>query len=187
MNRDVLERAQRGDRAAQRVLLAEAGPRLAALVRRLGLPGEQDDALQALFAHVLEVLPAFDPDGPAQLTTWLHTVATRWLLQQRRRARPDVVSLDEEGVEEPASSAPDAVAVAEGRSLEAALESALGRLPAPQRRAFVLLQLEQLDLATAAEAEGVPVGTMKSRLHRARAALAVALGALLDRPTGGAP
>lgn len=63
--------------------------------------------------------------------------------------------------------------------------TALSRLPDAQRRAFVLLQLEGLSLEVVSDLEGVPVGTVKSRLHRARVALMVDLGPLLER--GGAP
>lgn len=186
MEPGTLKAAQRQDRAAQRALLGEVGPLLAALVRRLGLPGSREDQLQGLFAHVLEVLPKFEPSGPAKLTTWLHTVATRWLLMERRKHAPPTVGLDDEEAAGVPSPTPGAEELVEGRSLEAALERALEHLPGPQRRAFVLLQLEQQSLAFVADLEGVPVGTLKSRLHRARAALALELGALLDRP-GGTP
>lgn len=183
MKTDVLQRAQTGDRSAQREVLAEVGPRLAALVRRLGLATETDDQLQMLFMHVLEVLPKFRIDGSAQLTTWLHTVATRWLLMQRRKHDPATVPLDDDEVSLP-SVAPDGPRQVEARTLEAALDHALARLPEAQRRAFVLLQLEQLSLEVVSDLEGVPMGTLKSRLHRARVALMLELGPLLDR--GGA-
>lgn len=184
MKPDVLQRAQSGDRGAQRQVLAEVGPRLAALVRRLGLATEADDQLQMLFMHVLEVLPKFRVGGPAQLTTWLHTVATRWLLMQRRKQGASTISLDEDEDGLP-TVAPEGPRAVEARSLEAALDRALSRLPDAQRRAFVLLQLEGLSLEVVSDLEGVPVGTVKSRLHRARVALMVDLGPLLER--GGAP
>ncbi|MGV3622904.1 MAG: RNA polymerase sigma factor [Archangium sp.] len=183
MKPDVLERAQAGDRSAQREVLAEVGPRLAALVRRLGIEGDRDDQLQSLVMHVIEVLPKFRIDGSAQLTTWLHTVATRWLLMQRRKQGGSQFALDENDIELPVV-APEGPRVVEARTLEAALDAALTKLPEHQRRAFVLLQLERLSLEVVSDLEGVPVGTLKSRLHRARVALMLELGPLLDR--GGA-
>ena len=57
--------------------------------------------------------------------------------------------------------------------------AAQGKLPEAQRRVFVLTQVHGQPLEAVAEVEGVPVGTLKSRLHRARAALAVTLQPIL--------
>ena len=179
--------AQGSSRETRAARLAEVGPLLAALVRRLGLPGERDDQLQSVAAHVLEVMDRFDPAGPAKFSTWVTTVASRWLLMQWRKARPELVALDDQ----PLVAAPafDPSLLAEKRSLEKALERALMLLPPGQRRAFVLASVEQLSLDEVAALEDVPVGTIKSRLARARAALAVTLGPALGRnpTTGGAP
>lgn len=69
MDRGTLHEAQRGDARAQEAVLRELGPLVARLVYRLGARGEADDLLQELFAHLLAVLPRFDPRGPAQLST----------------------------------------------------------------------------------------------------------------------
>ena len=65
MNSAVLTRAQGGDSTAQAVVLREIGPSVAALIRRLGARGEDEDQLHDVFAHVLSVLPRFAPTGPA--------------------------------------------------------------------------------------------------------------------------
>lgn len=180
---------QRSSRETRAARLAEVGPLLAALVRRLGLPGERDDQLQSVAAHVLEVMDRFDPRGTAKFSTWVTTVASRWLLMQWRRSRPELVALDDQ----PLVAAPsfDPALLAESRSLEKALERALTLLPPGQRRAFVLASVEQLPLDEVAAIEDVPVGTIKSRLARARMALATTLGPALGRSpstsTGGSP
>lgn len=175
----VLERAQRGDAAAQGEFLRAIGPTVGALVYRLGRRSDPEDQLHEIFAHLLEVLPRFDPAGPAQLTTWVFTVTHRWLLMQQRKAKLTLVPL-EGGLSQPAPG-PDAAQQVEGRQLEALLEAELQRLPDEQRRTFVLTQLHHQPLEEVALAEGVAVGTVKSRLHRARAQLIIRMGAALDR------
>lgn len=177
MEVSLITAAQQGQRAARARLLEEVGPLLAALVRRLGLPGERDDQLQSLAAHVLTVLDRFEPSGPARFTTWLTTVATRFLLMELRKARPEWVSLEDEHAAPPAF---DPSLAAQTRSLAEAVERALERLPGAQRRAFVLTAIEGLSLDEVASLEGVPLGTIKSRLSRARMALAITLGPALD-------
>ncbi|MER2563204.1 MAG: sigma-70 family RNA polymerase sigma factor [Myxococcaceae bacterium] len=185
MSPELVRRAQSKDREALASVFAQVGPLLAALVRRLGLPGEHADQVQAVSAHLVEVLGRFDPDGPAKFSTWATTVATRFLLMELRKKRPEFVTLDDRP--QP-SNAPDPAVVAEGRSLEAALDRALEGLPLAQRRAFVLASMEGLPLDEIAALEEVPVGTIKSRLARARMALVLTMGPLLDRPTrGGSP
>jgi RNA polymerase sigma-70 factor (ECF subfamily) len=179
----LVERAcRRQDRQAVSALVAALGPRLAALVRRLGLPGQRADQLQGVTAHLLSVLPRFEPGGPARFTTWMTTVATRWLLMEARAKRPDFVDVDELELKAPQL---DPSRLAEAKELSALVDEALAQLPAPQRRAFVLASIEGLPLPEVAACEGVPVGTIKSRLARARLALVLALGPRLDRLDAG--
>lgn len=187
MSPEQLQRAQRGEADAREAFLREVGPAVASLVRRLGDRRDVQDQLHDVFMHLLDVLPRFDPRGPAQLSTWVFTVAHRWLLMQRRKPTPTLVPL-EGGLSKPSASA-DAADYVAGRELQALLEAELTRLPDEQRRAFVLTQLHHQPLEEVAQAEGVPLGTIKSRLHRARAQLVARLGPALDRtpaqPGGG--
>lgn len=176
---DILRQAQRGEAAAQAAFLREVGPLVAALIHRLGARRDAEDQLHDIFAHLLEVLPRFDARGPAQLTTWVFSVAHRWLLMQRRKAQLTLVPL-EGGLSQPSASA-GADSYVEGRQLNALLEAELARLPEDQRRTFVLTQLHQQPLEEVAAAEGVALGTVKSRLHRARAQLILRMGPALDR------
>jgi RNA polymerase sigma-70 factor, ECF subfamily len=162
-------RAQRGDRQAQQRVLAALGPLLASLVRRLGDRKDPEDQLQELFAHVLSVLPKFDPAGPATLSTWAYTVAMRQLLMEKRRPALELVAI-EGGLSVPdARPAIDERLHAERR--RAQLEAAVMRLPEDQRAVFVGAQLQQQPLEAVAAALELPLGTVKSRLHRAKAQL----------------
>lgn len=183
---ELVARVRQRDRAAARELVRAIGPRLAALVRRLGLPGEREDQLQGVVAHLLSVLDRFEPSGPAQFSTWMTTVATRWLLMEARKRRPTTVDVDDVALTGPPEL--DPAHRAETHQFHAQLERALSTLPLPQRRAFVLSAIEGLTLPEIADCESVPVGTIKSRLSRARMALVMTLGPALDRlPPGGAP
>ncbi len=182
-----LQQAQQGVPGAQTAFLREVGGLVASLVRRLGSKGDAEDQLHDVFLHLLEVLPRFDPHGSARLSTWVFTVTQRWLLMQRRKSAPTLVALDgglvsnvstHDGVSGPSPTATDYV---QGRQLLALLERELDRLPEEQRRAFVLTQLHAQPLQAVADAEGVPLATLKTRLHRARAQLVLRLGPLLDR------
>jgi len=73
----------------------------------------------------------------------------------------------------------------EASEQRAALEDALQGLSEIHRRVFVLASFHHQPLEEIARVEGVPLGTVKSRLHRARAELVLTLGAALDRPKGG--
>ena len=172
LERSTLALAQAGDAAAQAAFLRRyAGP-MRALVRKLGARGEGEDELQELFVALLRALPRFSPDGPAHLTTWVFAVGQRFLLARRRRGRLTLVPLDESkeaiGM---ASLLPSSEELVAQRERLAALGAALEALPEPQRAVFVQAQLHEQPLEAIARREQVPLGTIKSRLHRARAEL----------------
>ncbi len=171
--REVVERARRGDRAALTQVLARYAKVLHRLAR-ISSPGtDAEELAQAMLAKLVEVLPRFEPDGPATLTTWVMTVAHRFLLDERKRFRPVLVSADA------LSSTPSGDDVEQGtwrREVGDALEHALSRLPQEQLRPVVLVHVFEHSVEEVADVEGVPVGTIKSRLFRARVALGRALG-----------
>ncbi len=168
-----LARAKRGDRAAQDVFLRAYAPPMHAMVRRTSVRGEADDLTQELLGKLLAALPRFDPKGPAKLSTWVYAIAQRWLIDVNRRRHLSVAPLDA-GLEI-ADTAPHPERILAGRQLGQELDAALQTLPEAQRRAFVLVHAQERPLEEVAAAEDVPVGTIKSRLHRARAALALQL------------
>lgn len=182
LDQATLARAQQGERTAQTAFLRRyAGP-LRALVRRLG-SGDADDQLQELFLTLLQALPRFVPAGPARLTTWVFAVAHKQLLAKRRRPQLTLLPI-EEGASV-ADAAPALDVILSNKRLGILLEEALAQLSEAHRRVFVLTQLHQQPMESVAEVEGVPLGTIKSRLHRARAELVLLLGPALDVPEGG--
>lgn len=170
---DLVPRAVSGEPAAVAALLERYG----ALVWGLCVASadDPDDCYQEIWEKALRALPRFDPSGPARLSTWLHRVAHHHLIDRhRRRTTRSVV--------EPLDAEPPIAPVVEehlSRHQRARrLRTALARLPDAQRRAVVAHYLDELPLAEVAALEGVPVGTIKSRLHAGRGKLLELLGGL---------
>ncbi|MBX2802341.1 MAG: sigma-70 family RNA polymerase sigma factor [Myxococcales bacterium] len=148
-------------------LLALHGDRLYGLCARLD--PDPGDAYGAVCERLLHALPRFDP-ARGSPRAWAMTVAHRVLVDRHRRRRP-VQPLS--GTERaPEQDAAQHVALRRRRDR---LEAALQVLDEAQRRVVVLHHLDGVPLARIAEVEGVAVGTVKSRLHRGRAHLAVLL------------
>jgi RNA polymerase sigma-70 factor, ECF subfamily len=172
-----LRRAQRGDEAAWRALIGRHQAAVHAVIWRL-LAGRQlhrvEDLVQETFVRVLRALSGFDPAGPATLSTWILTIATRLALNELRR--PELAEL----AEEPAAAGGErADARAERRRLAAAIQAAVAALPEAQRAVFVLREYHDLDYGEIAAALEIDLGTVKSRLARARGALRASLTAAL--------
>jgi RNA polymerase sigma-70 factor (ECF subfamily) len=172
--------AQAGDRDALETLLRRHHDRLAALCRRVcGNDADAADATQEALMAVVRGLPRYD--GRAAFGTWAYRVATNACLDElRRRTRRPTPGLDH--LPEPISGADPAEAVAAAIDVDAALAT----LSPEFRAAVVLRDLCALDYAEIAEVLGVPVGTVRSRIARGRAAVAAHLGnpdPSSDRPT----
>ena len=162
-----------GDEAAFGELVRRHRDRLwAVALRTLGDREEAADALQDALLSAYRAAGRFR--GDSAVTTWLHRIVVNACLDRvrRRKARP-TVPLPESGPGEPA--APEGYAAAE---TALAVRAALDQLPAEQRAALVLLEIQGYSVAEVAAILGVPEGTVKSRCARARARLAVTLGYL---------
>lgn len=170
MNQDeLLARARDGDLEAfnQLVLLHQA------LVfnlcyRLMGHRQAAEDAAQEAFLAAWRRLGSLR----GQLRPWLLRIASNACLdEQRRRSRRPSGSLElalESGVAEPADPAPALEAVHLQGEMRRELETALSRLPQEQRLALILCDVEGLDYAEIAAVAGVSLGTVKSRISRAR-------------------
>src|SRR5689334_4105236 len=92
-----LRRAQRGDERAWRDLIARYQTPVHALIWRL-LAGRAQhrapDLAQETFVRVVRALPRFDPAGPAKLSTWILTIATRLALNELRRPEPALLAAE---------------------------------------------------------------------------------------------
>ncbi len=165
-----LRRAQRGDDAAARVLIERYQTRVFALISRMLGPGrraEVEDLAQDTFLQVFRALPGFAATGPARLSTWILTFAARRAIDTLRRRAPTLLS-------DPSPS-PSADALVRRAQVGAALERAIAALSPDHRAVFLLREVHDLDYDELAAALDVDIGTVKSRLARARAALRVAL------------
>ena len=166
-----LRRAQQGDERAWRALIARYQQPIHALVWRLAstrAPDRVPDLVQETFVRVLRALPQFDPHGAASLLTWILTIATRLALNELRRVKP----LADGDAALASLAAPDRADDAVERArLAAAIGTAMARLPDAQRAVIVLREYHQLDHAAISAALEIDVGTVKSRLSRAKAAL----------------
>ena len=171
-----LKRAQLGESAACTALVRRYQERVGALVSRMLTPSGRgaaiEDVAQETFLRVFRALPDWDPRGSARLSTWILTVATRAAIDELRR-RPSITApIDAD------SSAP--APPVELRSLARAIERALGELVPEFRAVFVLREFHELSYEEIAAALDIDIGTVKSRLSRARAGLRVALAEVHD-------
>jgi len=162
--------ARGGDAEALDTLLRRHHPRLLTLCARLtGNPTDADDACQDALVALARGLDRFD--GRSSFSTWAYRVTTNTCLDElRRRRRRPVPGLPEDPPSlPPGSDGPDDPAeTATGR---VDIDRALGRLAPEFRQAVVLRDLCQLSYADIAEAVGVPIGTVRSRIARGRALL----------------
>lgn len=169
-----VRRAQRGDEQAWRALIARFQHPVHALIWRL-LAGHTrhrvEDLVQETFVRVLRALPQFELAGPASLSTWILTIATRLALNELRR--PEHAARAALDVEPAARDRADHAT--ERHQLAAAIAACVAALPEPQRVVLVLREYHDLDYDDIARILELELGTVKSRLARARTALRDAL------------
>ena len=160
-----------GDRAAATTLIERHQAMVRGFLFRItGRHDLADDLAQETFLRVLRY--AYRYDDTYTMRTWLLTIARRlWINGLRRDHR----WASAPALGEPTSSEPDpAWQVGRADELDATrrlVDQALLRLTEPQRTALVLFHQQDLSLADAARVMSVPIGTVKSHLHRGRAAL----------------
>lgn len=158
-----------GGRHARRMFIVMYQDRVFRLLRRMLAPAGfgpdvVEDVAQETFVRALAALPSFDPDGPARVSTWVLTIATRLAIDLSRRERGRT-----RGAVDP-DELPRSGGVEDGL-LASALVEALATLPPDQRAAFVLREYDGMDYDEIARVLGVRPGTVASRLTRARQAL----------------
>lgn len=161
--------ARGGDPAAAAVFVRTSQAAVWRLCAHLGDPGETQDLAQETYLRAFRALPAYE--GRSGARTWLLSIARRVcadaVRERRRRPRLDATA------ELPDRPVPGSD-VGEGIALRAAVNA----LAPDRREAFVLTQLVGLSYPEAAEVCGCPVGTIRSRVARARGDL---IGGLVER------
>jgi len=166
-DRELVARSRSGDPAAFGVLVRRYQRRLFALgLRYFRETADADDLVQETFLRAWRALDRYDESRP--FAPWLFRIASNWALTQlETRKRRGVEPLDENlhwGGPSPAESA-------EARERRRALERAVGELPAEQRVVLHLRVAEGLSYREIADALDLPIGTVMSRLARARETL----------------
>ena len=166
----LIERAKRRDAVALRALIEAHQQRLFAFVWRI--VRNRDDAeelCQEAFLRAFSALDTFDENY--RFSTWLFTIAYRLTLNSLRRKRPGTPDIDlstlagQEVVEDRTAHSEEV------RELKAAVWSAVDQLSPPQRAAMLLYYKQEMSCQEIAEVLEIPVATVKSHLHRARARL----------------
>ena len=169
--RGLVERARRGDHDAFAVLAGAAIPRLDAAARMIVRDPElARDVVQETLLKAWRDLPGLrDPD---RFDAWLHRLLTNAALTETRRRRRRVVEVDLIPMDAPI---PDSSL---GLADHDEIAHAFGRIAPELRAVIVLCYYFDLPTTDAAAALGVPVGTVKSRLHRAVDAMRAELDAV---------
>ncbi|MFC4148691.1 sigma-70 family RNA polymerase sigma factor [Micromonospora mangrovi] len=160
--------AGRGDRAAAARFVAATQDQVRRFLAALISPGEAEDLAQETFLRAVRSLPSFA--GRSSARTWLLSIARRVAVDHVRTAmsRPRTVPMaDGYDVADPARA---------GFDRQVVVERLIAALPAERREAFVATQVLGLSYVEAAEVCGCPVGTIRSRVARAREDLVAAMG-----------
>jgi RNA polymerase sigma-70 factor (ECF subfamily) len=188
VDRPLLERARAGDRAAFGELIAPHVPS----VRRFAYAfsrhwSDADDLAQESLLKAFRAIAGFE--GRSSLATWLYSV-TRSVCYDHYRSKLAHAREAEDPLEDHAETAPVSSDAAPDRVLEAKddaalLWRALKTLPAEFRVPIVLFEIEGLAYEEIAHVEGVPVGTIRSRLSRGRQQLQALLTGVERRSPAG--
>jgi len=187
IDQQLVERVQRGDKAAFNLLVVKYQRKIFRLLSRLIRDqAEIEDVAQEAFIKAYRALPNFR--GESAFYTWLYRIAINtaknYLVSQGRRA-PTSTPTDIEDAETFDDSdhlrdlnTPDSMLVT--KQVGEAVNRAIDRLPEDLRTAIVLRELEGLSYEEIAESMQCPIGTVRSRIFRAREAIASELKPILD-------
>lgn len=183
----LVERAQRGDKQAFGLLVSKYQRKLGRLLSRLIRdPAEVEDVAQEAFIKAYRALPSFR--GDSAFYTWLYRIgintAKNYLVAMGRRA-PTVTEFDsdeaegfENGEQLRDINTPESVLMS--KEIGATVEAAMADLPEDLRTAITLREIEGLSYEEIASIMNCPIGTVRSRIFRAREAIAARLRPLLE-------
>ena len=187
VDQQLVERAQRGDKRAFDLLVSKYQRKLARLLSRfIRDPGEVEDVTQEAFIKAYRALPSFR--GDSAFYTWLYRIgintAKNYLVAMGRRAptSTDVEAEEAEGHEDGGLlrdiNTPESLLLSKeiGSTVNAAIEA----LPEELRSAIQLRELEGMSYEEIAKLMDCPIGTVRSRIFRAREAIAERLKPLLE-------
>lgn len=159
-----------GHTAAFGVLVRKYQDRLFnSMVHLLRNPSDAEDVVQDTFLQALRKLDTFQ--GNSQFYTWLFRIARNTAISKLRRKKP-TVSLDstasQQRLDFPDDDGPSPSTQMERRERQTGLMRAMDQLSSEHRAILILREMEEQSYETISEILDLPVGTVRSRLHRAR-------------------
>lgn len=187
VDRELVARAQRGDKRAFELLVEKYQRKLARLLSRFVRdPSEVEDVTQEAFIKAYRALPGFR--GDSAFYTWLYRIgintAKNYLMALGRRAptSTEVEAEEAEGFEEADQlrdiNTPESVLLS--NEIGATVNATIAELPEELRTAIQLREIEGMSYEDIARVMDCPIGTVRSRIFRAREAIAERLRPLLD-------
>ncbi len=187
IDRQLVERAQRGDKRAFELLVEKYQRKLGRLLARfIRDPAEVEDVTQEAFIKAYRALPAFR--GDSAFYTWLYRIgintAKNYLMALRRRAptSTEVEAEDAEGFAEGEQlrdiNTPESMLLS--KEIAQTVNATIDELPEELRTAIQLREIEGMSYEDIARIMDCPIGTVRSRIFRAREAIAERLRPLLD-------
>ena len=186
VDRQLVERAQRGDKRAFGLLVEKYQRKLGRLLARfIRDPAEVEDVTQEAFIKAYRALPAFR--GDSAFYTWLYRIgintAKNYLMALGRRAptSTEVEAQDAEGFEDGEQlrdiNTPESMLLS--KEIAATVNATIEELPEELRTAIQLREIEGMSYEDIARIMDCPIGTVRSRIFRAREAIAERLRPLL--------
>jgi len=187
IDQQLVKRAQQGDRQAFNLLVVKYQRKLARLLSRfIRDQAEVEDVTQEAFIKAYRALPAFR--GDSAFYTWLYRIgintAKNYLMAMGRRAptSTEVGAEEAEGFEEGEQlrdiNTPESVLLS--NEIAETVNSTIEQLPEELRQAIQMREIEGMSYEEIAQAMNCPIGTVRSRIFRARDAIAERLRPLLD-------
>jgi len=187
VDRELVARAQKGDKRAFELLVEKYQRKLARLLSRFVRdPSEVEDVTQEAFIKAYRALPAFR--GDSAFYTWLYRIgintAKNYLMALGRRAptSTEIEAEEAEGFEEADQlrdiNTPESVLLS--NEIGATVNATIAELPEELRTAIQLREIEGMSYEDIARIMDCPIGTVRSRIFRAREAIAERLRPLLD-------
>lgn len=188
----------RDERAFDQLVRAFERRVYALVVRMLGTPSEAQDVSQEVFVQVFRAIDQFR--GESKLSTWIFRIAVnlsknRALYLQRRHSGQgsDNEDAHELGERVPLGTAAKGTAgdvarpdqLVEGMQVERIVQLAIAELEDSFRECLLLREVEDMSYEEIAEVTGLPAGTVKSRIHRARAQVRLYVETKLGERVGG--
>jgi len=187
LDQQLVERVQRGDKQAFGLLVAKYQRKLLRLLSRLIRdPAEVEDVAQETFIKAYRALPSFR--GDSAFYTWLYRIgvntAKNYLVAQGRRAptttgyNSEEAETFDDGEQLRDINTPERLMMS--RQIGETVDTAMDALPDELKTAIVLREIEGLSYEEIAAIMDCPIGTVRSRIFRAREAIADKLRPLLD-------